>query len=389
MSINIENIILKKIAKETLTIGEKELFKEWYVDVVNQKKYNSFLKINNSVRAVEFSKKANKERGWEKVRSVKNSNKVLFLNILKYAASILLPILIVVSVLYYGGNEKVEETLADVKIVPGQKQAVLTLSSGQQVLLTDEINKKIEGEKGTKISNTTDNVLTYENIEKPKSQVFNNLVVPRGGEYVLTLADGTKVWLNSDSELKYPTVFIKGEREVWLRGEAYFEVKKDAKKPFIVHSYDMRVRVLGTHFNVKSYKSDKSIATTLVEGSVQIEKMVQNKSIALGKIKPGQQAVYTEGNMEVHEMDVSQVVAWRYGEFVFKKRSLESIMDELARWYDINVFYMNDNVRDYHFSAWFKRDASINEVIKILEKTKKVKLDIKGKTVTIRENIRK
>lgn len=389
MSKNIDEIILKKITQESLTVEEELLFSDWYKDQDNQKKYNSFLKINSSIRATQFSERANKEIAWGKINPSGKNNKVLLLNILKYAAAILLPIFIGVAIVYYGEIKTVDDKLAEVKIVPGQKQAILTLSNGQKVLLKDEVNEIVNGEKGTKISNTEDKVLTYQNIEEPKEEVFNNLVVPRGGEYVLTLADGTKVWLNSDSELKYPTAFIKGKREVWLSGEAYFEVNKDTEKSFVVHANDMQVRVLGTHFNVKSYKTENSIATTLVEGSVQIEKMVGKKPIALGKIKPGQQAVYSEGNMEVNEVDVSQVVAWRHGEFVFKKRSLESIMDELARWYDINVFYINNDVRNYHFSAWFKREANIDEVIKILEKTKKVKVDIKGKTVTIRENIRK
>jgi len=389
MAKDIEDIILKKVCVETLSAEEEKLFSEWYLDIDNKKHYNSILKINNSIRANKFSEVANVKEAWKKINPVKNNSRIIAMNILKYAVAIVIPVAIVLSIIQHGQKKINYEKFTEVKIVPGKKQAILTLSSGQKVHLEDVAKGNIAGEEGTTISNDKDNILIYENVKKPVKEVFNNLVVPRGGEYVLTLADGTKVWLNSDSELKYPTAFIKGKREVYLRGEAYFEVKKNTGKSFIVHSNDMQVRVLGTHFNVKAYKSEDNISTTLVEGSVQIEKLVDNKPVVLGKIMPGQQSVYRDGEIKVEEVDVSQVVAWRHGEFAFKKRKLESIMNELARWYDVNVFYVNDEIKNYHFTGWFKRVANIDEMIRILEKTKKIKITIKGKTITIRENIRK
>ena len=159
----------------------------------------------------------------------------------------------------------------------------------------------------------------------------------------------------------------------------YFEVAKDKEKPFIVRMNEYNVRVTGTQFNVRNY-SNENLATTLVEGRVQIERKGR-----VDRLRPGQQAILENNEIRIRTVNVNEQVAWRHGAFGFTQCRLENIMEELARWYDVDVFYMNQQVKNYHFSAWFKRSSSINEVINILEKTKKISLDLKGRILTVKD----
>ena len=276
-------------------------------------------------------------------------------------------------------NKQEKVVYAEVPVQPGRKQAVLTLSSGQQVMLADTIVHV--NEKGMVISNFPDKELVYKimNDTMKTETIYNTVTVPRGGEYKLVLADGTIVWLNSDSHIRYPVTFSGNTRQVELEGEAYFEVAKDVEKPFIVRMNEYNVRVTGTQFNVRNY-SNESLATTLVEGGVQIERKGK-----VDRLRPGQQAVLENNEIRIRVVNVEEQVAWRHGAFGFTQCRLENIMEELARWYDVDVFYMNQQVKDYHFSAWFKRSSSINEVINILEKTKKISLDLKGRILTVKD----
>lgn len=276
-------------------------------------------------------------------------------------------------------NKQEKVVYAEVPVQPGRKQAVLTLSSGQQVMLADTIVHV--NEKGMVISNFPDKELVYKimNDTMKTETIYNTVTVPRGGEYKLVLADGTIVWLNSDSHIRYPVTFSGNTRQVELEGEAYFEVAKDVEKPFIVRMNEYNVRVTGTQFNVRNYLNE-SLATTLVEGGVQIERKGK-----VDRLRPGQQAVLENNEIRIRVVNVEEQVAWRHGAFGFTQCRLENIMEELARWYDVDVFYMNQQVKDYHFSAWFKRSSSINEVINILEKTKKISLDLKGRILTVKD----
>ena len=193
------------------------------------------------------------------------------------------------------------------------------------------------------------------------------------------MADSTTVWLNSDSYIRFPVTFSGEKRQVELRGEAYFEVAKNGEKPFIVKINDYDIRVTGTQFNVRDYPGE-DIATTLVEGSVQLERGKQ-----VQKMIPGQQALFVDGQFVVKEVNVSDFIGWREGTFSFKEVRLESIINELARWYDFDVYYQDTDVKNYHFTAWFRRNASIEEVIEVLEKTKKIKMKLDGKTLIVQK----
>jgi ferric-dicitrate binding protein FerR (iron transport regulator) len=207
---------------------------------------------------------------------------------------------------------------------------------------------------------------------------YNSLIVPRGGEYKLILADGTKVWINSESSVRYPTVFAGREREVYLTGEAYFEVAKNPSKPFIVKTDKGDVKVLGTHFNVNSYPDAKSFKATLIEGSVQVNANADGKIL-----KPGQQAVINHsGHLSVLEdVNTDQVVAWKNGLIQFHKASLVEIMQQVERWYDIKVIFPNHS-SSLKFTGKMSRNVNLDNLIEIF-KFQGVKFRIEGKTITV------
>lgn len=373
---NIEEIIIKRLSEEHLSKEESVFFDKWYQNSSNREYYNDLLKIRSGIIASQVKERIDKRKAWNQVHPARKIS--LIRTLLKFAAIMILPLSLGVFLLIRE-NKQEKVVYAEVPVQPGRKQAVLTLSSGQQVMLADTIVHV--NEKGMVISNFPDKELVYKimNDTMKTETIYNTVTVPRGGEYKLVLADGTIVWLNSDSHIRYPVTFSGNTRQVELEGEAYFEVAKDVEKPFIVRMNEYNVRVTGTQFNVRNY-SNESLATTLVEGGVQIERKGK-----VDRLRPGQQAVLENNEIRIRVVNVEEQVAWRHGAFGFTQCRLENIMEELARWYDVDVFYMNQQVKDYHFSAWFKRSSSINEVINILEKTKKISLDLKGRILTVKD----
>lgn len=373
---NIEEIIIKRLSEEHLSKEESVFFDKWYQNSSNREYYNDLLKIRSGIIASQVKERIDKRKAWNQVHPARKIS--LIRTLLKFAAIMILPLSLGVFLLIRE-NKQEKVVYAEVPVQPGRKQAVLTLSSGQQVMLADTIVHV--NEKGMVISNFPDKELVYKimNDTMKTETIYNTVTVPRGGEYKLVLADGTIVWLNSDSHIRYPVTFSGNTRQVELEGEAYFEVAKDVEKPFIVRMNEYNVRVTGTQFNVRNYLNE-SLATTLVEGGVQIERKGK-----VDRLRPGQQAVLENNEIRIRVVNVEEQVAWRHGAFGFTQCRLENIMEELARWYDVDVFYMNQQVKDYHFSAWFKRSSSINEVINILEKTKKISLDLKGLILTVKD----
>ena len=376
---NIEEIIIKRLSEEHLSEEESAFFDKWYQNSSNREYYNDLLKIRSGIIASQVKERIDKRKAWNQVRPARKIS--LIRTLLKFAAIMILPLSLGVFLLIRE-NKQEKVVYAEVPVQPGKKQAVLTLSSGQQVMLADTVVRV--NEKGMVISNLPDKELVYKimNDTMKTETVYNMVTVPRGGEYKLVLADGTIVWLNSDSHIRYPVTFSGDTRQVELEGEAYFEVAKDKEKPFIVRMNEYNVRVTGTQFNVRNY-SNENLATTLVEGRVQIERKGR-----VDRLRPGKQAILENNEIRIRVVNVEEQVAWRHGAFGFTQCRLENILDELARWYDVDVFYMNQQVKDYHFSAWFKRSSSISEVIAILEKTKKISLNLKGRMLTVKDNSR-
>ncbi|MBS1597441.1 MAG: FecR family protein [Bacteroidetes bacterium] len=267
-------------------------------------------------------------------------------------------------------------------VAPGRSKATLTLANGSVVTLDTAEQGKIIQEGDAKILKTENGQLAYtldpSVILRNREILFNTVATPRGGQYQLLLADGSRVWLNAASSLKYPVYFTGKERSVELTGEAYFEVAKNPKMPFKVKVNGMEVQVLGTHFNVMAYTDEREIRTTLLEGSVKIIKGDENSLL-----KPGQQSVVDEnGSMKtIDNQNLDEVVSWQKGIFQFTNSDVKTIMRQAARWYDVDVSYEGD-IPD-HFNATIPRNVSVSKLFEILELTGHIHFKIDGKKVIV------
>lgn len=248
-------------------------------------------------------------------------------------------------------------------IAPGANKATLTLANGREIVLTDAKNGKLAAEDKTMITKTADGQLVYSGTDNNNDLAYNTMSTPRGGQYTLTLSDGTVVILNAASSLKYPASFTGNERKVELTGEAYFEVAHNKAKPFKVVTNGQTVEVLGTHFNIMAYNDEAEIKTTLLEGAVKLSD--QHDAILL---KPGQQGYISKesSKFKAVNVDVSEITAWKDGLFVFNGTDLHSLMRQLSRWYDVEVVY-EPGVKDDVFFGKIRRKSNLSKVLKILE----------------------
>ena len=265
---------------------------------------------------------------------------------------------------------------------PGTSKAILMMADGKEVVLEQGQNLNILLNERVRVATSNRGIVYEEHGKGVVTEEYNKLTTPVGGEYSLVLSDGTKVFLNADSELKYPVEFSDGKRIVDLKGEAYFEVHKDSSRPFVVRMNGAEVTVLGTSFNVNTYGDDGQIYTTLVNGSVRVSSVKNGQAEVL---KPGMQSVMDvqSGQLTVREVDVEPYVAWREGRFVFRAMTLDLIMRQLQRWYDFEVFYQNSELKDYEFRGVIKRDMDLDKVLSVIKATTNVDFEVKGKVITI------
>lgn len=298
------------------------------------------------------------------------------------AAVIVLPLL--VSFLLQIKQEGIfpEERMREISLLPGKSLATLTLSDGSSRVLSLENFDLIDGSK--RIVNDPDG-LSYqvEDTSICGEIAYNEITVPRGGEYKVTLDDGTRIWVNSESYIRFPVVFHGDERRIWVSGEVFLEVTKDAERPFIVNTEKLNIKVLGTQFNVRAYPDEKCIQTTLVEGSVQVDNLRGKVAVLL----PSEQLVYDalDGNHEVREVDTELYVSWKDGVYVFVSQRLEDIMSLISKWYDVDVFYQNSAVKDIIFSGRLKRYENAETLLRVFERLGGVKFSVQGKTVIVED----
>src|SRR5690606_9468372 len=305
-------------------------------------------------------------------RSKKDKIKKLLIGV-SIAASVLL---ISTWTFYYFGRQPIEQVeLADqhnIEIGPGGNRATLTLENGQSIVLNENKTGIAIGENGfayTDGSKITQNTTTQ----------YATLSTPRKGQYQIVLPDGTNVWLNAESSIRYPTAFTGNERVVELKGEAYFEVTHKPQQPFIVKTDSQHLKVLGTTFNVHDYPDELHTVTTLISGSVELNSM---KSHALQILKPEQQAVLGQKGYEISTVDVAPYVAWKDGEFRFKATPLPEAIRQIERWYDLDVDYTHipDDIKVH---ASIQRDKNLSSVLYALEEISNVKFKIKGRRLQL------
>lgn len=329
----------------------------------------------------------NTQQGWKEVEKAINHNRFKHRigEVCKYAAILLLPIAMATFLLYQNTPQTATTIAQSVEqIIPGGKKATLTLDNGKTINLNGTPDTKVQEEDGTTIqmdSAAINYQLPPTNIAVTKD-IYNKIDIPRGGEYKLTLSDGTKVYLNSMSTLKYPVQFTQDIRQVELQGEGYFEVSKTGR-PFIVKVNDMQIEVLGTIFNISAYPNE-NYQTTLVNGSVRVTTTNGNNCI----LKPSEQACINPENniIEVHTVNTSFYTSWIHGKINFKDQRLEDIMKSLARWYDMQVIYGDEKAKDVRFGCYVDRYNEITPFVDLLEKTGKVSIKIEGKNIKISTN---
>lgn len=271
-------------------------------------------------------------------------------------------------------------------LAPGGNKAVLTLADGSKLLLDSAGNGLIGTQGNMTIRKLTNGQLTYAGQDLATNTVnagiqYNSISTPRGGQYSVTLSDGTRVWLDAASALRYPVAFTSGTREVVLEGEAYFEVAKNAAKPFIVHAGNSKVEVLGTHFNVNAYPDEKNIKTTLLQGKVKV--LDAARPMVSKYLSPGEQSsIDAKGNIKItDQVDLEQAVAWKNGYFQFSSTDLRSILRQLSRWYDADIVYASQE--NPVFTGQLRKGLPVSKVFAMLSLTNEIHYKIEGKTIIV------
>ena len=271
------------------------------------------------------------------------------------------------------------------KFEPGKAIVTLEMASGLKYRL-DTLSSVVRNNRVNVAFDNNDGVLKIKEQDSladgaTKEIGYNTVNVPYGGTYTVELCDGTKVYLNSGTTLEFPSRFDGKVRSVILKGEAYFDVARNVSKPFVVEVDEMKVKVLGTSFNVKSYVDEPGVYTTLVEGSVAILRDGQPEK----KIKPGEQAYYNKGvgTLSIAEVDVNEFTSWKDGVFYFKDIALEEILRIVSRWYDLEVFYMNQGAKSVIYSGKLPMYSSVEDVLRKFEISGDVRFELKGRTLTV------
>lgn len=266
-------------------------------------------------------------------------------------------------------------------IAPGKNGATLTLANGKKILINDALAGNLAEEAGVRISKNKDGEIIYEVIGDDGSLAYNTLTTTRGEQTQVRLPDGTLVFLNAESSLRYPNNFSHTKRRiVSLIGEGYFEVTKDKSHPFIVDTKRQSVEVLGTHFNVNAYENNEAVSTTLLEGSVRVSGVGKVGSKIL---RPGQQAKLSQQSISVADVEVEDAVAWKNGDFVYNGETLENIMKDVARWYNVEVVFKDNSIKKEIYFVFVSRFAKVSQLLKLLSRTEAVTFEVKGNTITI------
>lgn len=361
--------LIEKYNTGSLSIQEKAIVESWYNQYAADRTSNltdETLQLNLEIVSSRLPLKyaERHKRLWPRVAA---------------AASI---VFVMAAGLFYYQHQQSGQQVTVVRqdIGPGGNKAYLTLADGKRISLADAANGAIASQAGITVTKTTDGQLIYSvghnEHTGTATPVYHTIETPKGGQYRVQLPDGTAVWLNAQSSLRFPTSFESlDERRVELSGEGYFEVAKDKAHPFIVKSSSQIIKVLGTRFNINSYADESVAKTTLLEGSVQLNGQI--------KLKPGEQAtIPASGGISISQVEVDEAVAWKIGKFNFVDKNIESIMRELERWYNVEVSY-DGAPPSATFTASISRFDNISKILDKLSFTNNVHFKIEGRRVTV------
>ena len=381
--------ICQLIAKqlwEGLSDHEKQELQEWiqaspdnstlYDELVRRERVRQYIEKRESIDVRKYMAVCERELGL-------GGKRMMIHWLWGYAAAIF--VLCVVGIgIWMNEREEVGVTeIAQTTIEPGKAKALLILGDGREIELSNRnVNKALE-ESGIVIVNDSSRIEYRRNTGGGDKEVMNKIIVPTGGEYNLILSDGTWVYLNAESVITYPQKFVGEKREVTLEGEAYFQVTASKEHPFIVKTKDMDVLVTGTEFNVKAYPDELNVQTTLLRGKVAVFAGIDKKEKI--EIEPNQQAEWSRENvkLQVREVDPDLFVAWKNGQFLFRQDRLEDIMKTLARWYDMEVFYLDESIKNMAFAGKLDRSEDITPILNVLRATDKLTVEVNGKRIVL------
>lgn len=363
--------------KQTLSGEEKEELDAWILaSDENMALFEKMTDEKNIEQAAGWFKKMDVDEELKTTKRKLRQRRLVPVWVYAVAAAII--VLAIAGVFMYQNNSNKKDNTIVAKhepdIMPGSNKATLTLDNGQQVILSNEgsdttINNQVKLLRKS-------GQLVYSNAATTKELVYNTLNVPRKGQYKLLLPDGSKVWLNAESSIRYPVAFVGNERKVFVTGETFFEVAKDKTKPFRVVAGDITIEDLGTQFNINAYSNEPYFTATLVEGSVKITKGSKDKIL-----KPGEQAQLTNNDFKIANTDVYNATAWKNNQFKFNGTSIDEIMRQIERWYDADVVF-KDTV-SLHLNATIDRTVPVSNLLHIFEETGQVHFKIKDKKITV------
>lgn len=366
---------------------EQRTLGEWLsVSTRNKKIYDGFKDGKRLEQKIVESRQTNWEKDYQQFitkrqRTRKNRR---MKTIIRYAAILTLPIVAASIFLLQKNDRQAIVSISEV-IKPGEHKAVLITGGGDRITLSDSTLAPIQEQNGM-IVNVTNSKISYilpeDSLRVHENPIFNTLQIPRGGEYFLTLADGTEVWLNAETEIRYPVQFTGNKRVVYLDGEAYFTVAPDKKNPFTVVSTHASVSVLGTQFNFRAYPDEQDVQTTLVSGSVIMQSEKYKQQV---KLVPGEQGVLEKrsANLTKQEVNTYLYTAWKDGRFAFRDARLEDLFNILARWYDLSVFYQSPEAKDIRFTGDLNKTDDFKSILKIIEQNERVTFTVNQRTVFI------
>lgn len=365
--------------RQELPREEREVVEQWLAESEEHRKlYRRICRIGLWYRWGQKEQLINEPQALKRLRRIKSRS---ILVRWRYAAAVVV-LLIAVGGGWWWHTRNEEPIMVATEVLPGSPKARLLLSTGEYIDLTRD-NVAVKEQNGTMVQWDSIGKIRYQPTSRSENPalLYNRIEVPRGGEFQVMLADGTRIWLNADTELEYPVEFATDLREVHLRGEAYFEVQKDSTRPFIVRVGDYSLQVYGTEFNLNTYDTT-CLEAVLVRGSIGFKPNAQASEV---KLLPHQVGIANLENGEIHvfDVDVYSYVAWKDNNMVFVNERLESIMKKVERWYDVEVFFADENLKELRFYGDIKRYAEIQELLHYLEKTSQACFRIDGHTITI------
>ena len=374
----IASLILKEKIDE-LSKSEKEELTSWLQASPRNEEIYSRLQKKSFSEDIARYQQISTTRGLEDYRRRYVHKNRRLLGKWYWAAAVAVFIVSIATLFFY---QEEHLTVAKTTISPGSSKAMLVLNNGEVIPLSEKNKTEIIATKELSIRNEGSQLryTASENTKSEQANNYNELIVPKGGEFTLTLSDGTKVWLNSQSKIRYPVIFNDITREVYLEGEAYFEVAKDPRHPFHVNARNgVNIEVLGTSFNVRSYTDENAIETVLEEGSVR---MSQGKDSVI--LSPGNKATYLPNEpIRLTTVNTELYTAWRHGQYIFMEESVENILKQLSRWYDIEVFYSNEAAKSVVFSGDVRKYDDINTLLEAMEIAGGIHFKINGKTLIV------